>query len=264
MKPVYRNVTDLAAMTRPFVFAWHFLTAIPISRSHHEPTATELATSMAWYSTVGLMIGGLLALADKGLRWFLAAEVVNGLLILLLVLLTRGLHQDGLADTLDGLAGGRTPADRLRIMRDPRIGALGATGLFLSLLLRYAGLLALPQALRLPVLLCMPALGRWAMVAVAWSSPYARNEGGLAAPFLSHLSMQHVALSSLVMVAALAAGLGVPAAVATMGGGLVLVALVRSACREWFGGVTGDLLGATNELIEILFLLLIPLSVMGR
>ena len=150
----------------PFILAWHFLTAIPISRSHHEPSSTELATSMAWYSTVGLLIGGLLAAADQGLRLFLTAEVVNVLLIILLVLLTRGLHQDGLADTLDGLAGGRTAADRLRIMRDPSVGALGATGLFLSLLLRYAGLLALPQPVRLPVLLCMPALGRWACVAL--------------------------------------------------------------------------------------------------
>ena len=264
MKRVCRNVTEIAAMTRPFVFAWHFLTAIPISRSHHEPTASELAASMAWYSTIGLMIGGLLALADSGLRLFLTAEVVNVLLIVLLVLLTRGLHQDGLADTLDGLAGGRTAADRLPIMRDPRIGAIGATGLFLSLLLRYAGLLALPQSLRLPVLVCMPALGRWAMVTVAWSSPYARREGGLAAPFLAHLSWQHVLVSSLVLALALATGLGLLASLATMGAGLALVVLVRSGCREWFGGVTGDMLGATNELIEILFLLLIPALVIGR
>ena len=114
MKLVCRSVTEMIAMTKPFVFAWHFLTAIPLSRSHHEPTAAELATSMAWYSTVGLMIGGLLALADGGLRYFLAAEVVNVLLIVLLVLLTRGLHQDGLADTLDGLAGGQLPAWRHR------------------------------------------------------------------------------------------------------------------------------------------------------
>jgi Cobalamin-5-phosphate synthase len=264
MKRVCRNVTDIAAMTRPFVFAWHFLTAIPISRSHHEPTATELGASMAWYSTIGLMLGGFLALADSGLRWFLAAEVVNVLLIVLLVLLTRGLHQDGLADTLDGLAGGRTAEDRLRVMRDPRVGAIGATGLFLSLLLRYAGLLALPQALRLPVLVCMPALGRWAMVTVAWSSPSARSEGGLAAAFLTHLSLHHVLLSSLVLAVALAAGLGILAAFATMGVGLILIVLVRNGCREWFGGITGDMLGATNELIEILFLLLVPALVMGR
>ena len=186
------------------------------------------------------------------------------LLIVTLVLLTRGLHQDGLADTLDGLAGGRTPLDRLPIMRDPRIGAIGATGLCLSLLLRYAGLLALPQSLRLPVLVCMPALGRCAMAAVAWSSPYARSEGGLAASFLAHLSLHHVLLSSLVLAVALAVGLGFPAALATMGAGLAFVALVRTGCRQWFGGVTGDLLGATNELIEILFLLLAPALVIGR
>ena len=124
------------------------------------------------------MIGGLLALVDQALRGWMTVEVASVLVIVLLVLLTRGLHQDGLADTIDGLAGGRTVEDRLRIMRDPSVRALGATGLFLSLLLRYAGLLAVPQAWRVPVLLCMPAVGRWAMVCVACASPYARRDGG--------------------------------------------------------------------------------------
>lgn len=263
-KPVCRNATKTMSMTRPFVFAWHFLTAIPISRRHHDPTADELAASMAWYSTVGLMIGGLLAFVDQVLRWWMAAEVVSVLVIVLLVLLTRGLHQDGLADTVDGLAGGRTVDDRLRIMRDPNVGALGATGLFLSLLLRYAALLALPQPWRLPVLLCMPAVGRWAMVCVAWSSPYARRDGGLASAFLTNLSWHHVLLSTLVLAVAVTAGLGAAPALATMGLGTLVVVLVRQGCRKWFGGVTGDVLGATNELIEILFLLLVPVLVMTR
>ncbi|MBS0172141.1 MAG: adenosylcobinamide-GDP ribazoletransferase [Nitrospira sp.] len=249
---------------RSFVLAWHFLTAIPISRRHHDPTANELAASMAWYSTVGLLIGGLLALVDQTLRWWMASEVVSVLLIVLLVLLTRGLHQDGLADTVDGLAGGRTVEDRLRIMRDPSVGALGATGLFLSLLLRYAGLMALPQAWRFPVLLCMPAVGRWAMVCVAWASPSARRDGGLASAFLTNLSWHHVLLASLVLAVALTAGLGAVPAVVTMGVGAGVILFVRYRCRQWFGGVTGDLLGATNELIEILFLLLIPVLVMAR
>lgn len=120
----------MGTVARPFIFAWHFLTTIPLSRTHHEPTAPELAASMAWYSTVGLILGGILALSHIVLSRVFAQEVVNILLIVLLVSLTRGLHQDGLADTLDGLAGGRTPDDRLSIMRDPRIGAIGATGLF--------------------------------------------------------------------------------------------------------------------------------------
>lgn len=126
----------MGAVARPFVFAWHFLTAIPLSRSIHEPAATELAASMAWYPVVGILIGGGLVCTDWVMGKIFSPEVVNALLILVLVLLTRGLHQDGLADTLDGLAGGRTPDERLQIMRDPRIGAIGATGLFLSLILR--------------------------------------------------------------------------------------------------------------------------------
>ena len=244
---------------RPFIFAWHFLTTIPLSRTHHEPTAPELAASMAWYPMVGLLIGGGLAVADTVLGMVFDGAVVNGLLIVLLVLLTRGLHQDGLADTVDGLAGGRTPAERLSIMRDPRIGALGATGLFLSLMLRYAGLMALPPELRLPGVLCMPAVGRWAMVMLAWISPYARTDGGLAAPFLGHLSWRHAVLSTLALSLGLVAGFGVVAALLILIGGILMVFAVWQACRNWFGGMTGDTLGAANEVIEILFLLFIPL-----
>ncbi|MDH5741371.1 MAG: adenosylcobinamide-GDP ribazoletransferase, partial [Nitrospira sp.] len=202
---------------------------------------------------------GILALSDMLLSRVFAQEVVNILLIVLLVSLTRGLHQDGLADTLDGLAGGRTPANRLSIMRDPRIGAMGATGLFLSLILRYAGLMALPQSLRVPALVCMPALGRCAMVVLAWLVPYARTEGGLASPFLAHLSVFHVMGSTLVLTAALMIGLGVPATMVTLIGSCLALIVIQTVCRALFGGITGDTLGATNEIVEIVFLLLVPL-----
>ncbi|HEX6725848.1 MAG TPA: adenosylcobinamide-GDP ribazoletransferase [Nitrospira sp.] len=249
----------MGTVVRPFIFAWHFLTTIPLSRTHHEPTAPELAASMAWYPVVGLLIGSGLIVADLGLTVVLAPLVVNLLLIVLLVLFTRGLHQDGLADTLDGLAGGRTPAERLTIMRDPRIGAIGATGLFLSLILRYAGLMALPIDLRLPAVLCMPAMGRWAMVTLAWISPNARMEGGLAAPFLTHLSWRHVAMSTIVLTLGLIGGFGPIGAFLILMVGILVVLAGWWACRGWFGGITGDTLGAANEVIEILFLLFVPL-----
>lgn len=249
----------MGTVVRPFIFAWHFLTTIPLSRTHHEPTAPELAASMAWYPVVGLLIGSGLIVALLGLTVVLAPLVVNLLLIVLLVLFTRGLHQDGLADTLDGLAGGRTPAERLTIMRDPRIGAIGATGLFLSLILRYAGLMALPIDLRLPAVLCMPAMGRWAMVTLAWISPNARMEGGLAAPFLTHLSWRHVAMSTIVLTLGLIGGFGPIGAFLILMVGILVVLAGWWACRSWFGGITGDTLGAANEVIEILFLLFVPL-----
>jgi adenosylcobinamide-GDP ribazoletransferase len=248
----------MGAVARPFIFAWHFLTTIPLSKVHHEPTAPELAASMAWYPVVGVLIGGGLAVADVILHVVFDHIVVNALLIVLLVVLTRGLHQDGLADTLDGLAGGGTSSERLSIMRDPHIGALGATGLFLSLILRYAGLMALPQELRIPALCCMPAVGRWAMVTSAWISPYARADGGLAAPFLTHLSWRQVVMATLVVAIGLDVGFGIFSSFVVMMGGALIVLMGWWGCRRWFGGITGDTLGATNEVIEIIFLLSIP------
>jgi adenosylcobinamide-GDP ribazoletransferase len=213
---------------------------------------------MLWYPFVGILLGGFLVLTDVVLARWLPREVVAALLILVLVAMTRGLHQDGLADTLDGLAGGRTASGRLTIMRDPRIGAIGATGLFLSLILRYGALVSVPEALRAQVLLCMPAMGRWGMVVGAYGATYARAEGGLAAPFLAHLSGRHVLGATLLIVALMVWSFGpVPALAAVVAGGL-LSRLATNFYQHMFGGITGDTLGTTNELIEVIFVLLMP------
>jgi adenosylcobinamide-GDP ribazoletransferase len=247
----------MTTSVRSLLFAWQFLTAVPLSRDHHEPTPGELAGSMAWYAAVGAALGGLLAGVDVILSGWVSREVATALIIALLVALTRGLHQDGLADTLDGLAGGRNVADRLAIMRDPRIGAIGATGLFLSLIVRYAALVSLVEAARFSALLCMPAIGRWAMVVGAYRAPYARAEGGLAAPFLAHLSLKHVIVSTVILGSLLWWAFGAIAALAALGVSGVLSRLMTFSCRRWFGGVTGDTLGATNEVVEICFLILV-------
>lgn len=246
---------------RPFIFAWHFLTGVPLSRHHHEPAPDELAGSMVWYPLVGLLLGGAVAGADAVLTAWVSTEVASALVIGLSIFLTRGLHQDGLADMLDGLAGGRTLDDRLAIMRDPRIGAAGATGLFYSIILRYAALVSLPAPLRFPVLLCLPAIGRWAMVVAAWRATYARTEGGLAAPFLTHLSARHVLAASVILAGALVLSIGTSAAVAGLASGYFVSRSMTAFCRMKFGGVTGDTLGATNEVVEIAFLVAIPMIV---
>jgi adenosylcobinamide-GDP ribazoletransferase len=243
---------------KPFIYAWQFLTAVPLTRELHDPAPDELAGSMLWYPFVGVLLGALLAVTDVMLTRWLPREVVAALLLVLLVAVTRGLHQDGLADTLDGLAGGRTPSDRLSIMRDPRIGALGATGLFLSLFLRYAAVVSIPETLRVPILLCMPAIGRWAMVIGAYRARYARAEGGLAAPFLAHLSGKHVLGATVVVLCLMVWAFGAGPALEALALGGVLSRLATSFCRSVFGGITGDTLGATNELIEVTFVLFMP------
>ena len=245
-------------MAHTFIIAWHFLTAIPLSRLHHDPTPRELALSMGWFPAVGLILGGSLAASEFVFAELFARSVVDALLILLLVLMTGGLHHDGLADTMDGLAGGRTPAERLSIMRDARIGAIGATALILALGLRYAALAAIPQSERAPLLVCMPAVGRWAMVIGSVSTHYARPEGGLAEPFLAHLSRMILVLAT-VTLAGVAWWLIGPIGTVI---GLSLTALtaraVTALCNRLCGGITGDTLGATNEITETLFLLSAP------
>jgi adenosylcobinamide-GDP ribazoletransferase len=247
-------------MTRSFLFAWQFLTAIPLSRAHHEPAPAELADSMAWYPVVGALLGGLLAVMDYTLANWLPREIVAVFLILLLVAMTRGLHQDGLADMLDGLAGGRNPTDRLAIMRDSRIGSIGATGLFLSLIARYAAYVSLPDAIRWQAFLCGPALGRWAMVSGAYGARYARAEGGLAGPFLAYLSAKHLIGATLVISILLFSLFGVFSAAVILSLGLGISRCLTSWFDRMLGGITGDTIGAGNEVVELLFLLLIPLS----
>jgi adenosylcobinamide-GDP ribazoletransferase len=248
----------MIAVLRTFLFAWQFLTAIPLSRSTHDAKPEELAASMSWYPLVGCLLGALLVMADLLLAHVFSTQVMSVLLMLLLIGITRGLHQDGLADMVDGLAGGRTAQARLAIMRDGRVGAIGATGLFLALGLRYAGLNALPVGEHLALLLGMPVVGRWAMVVGAFHVTYARSEGGLAQPFLAHLSWQHLCVATVTAGLVLTLLLGTWPALCCLLIGAALVRLSTAWFHRMFGGVTGDLLGATNEVAEILFIVIVP------
>ncbi len=248
----------MTAVLRTFLFAWQFLTAIPLSRSTHDAKPEELAASMSWYPFVGCLLGALLVTADLLLAQVFSTQVTSVLLMLLLISITRGLHQDGLADMVDGLAGGRTAQARLAIMRDGRVGAIGATGLFLALGLRYAGLNALPAGEHIALLIGMPAVGRWAMVVGAFHVTYARSEGGLAQPFLAHLSWRHLCVATVTVGVVMTLLLGPWPALCCLFIGMALVRLSTAWFHRMFGGVTGDLLGAMNEVAEILFILIVP------
>ena len=248
----------MTGVLRTFLFAWQFLTAIPLSRSTHDAKPEELAASMSWYPLVGCLLGLLLATADLFLARFFSTQVTSLALMLLLIGITRGLHQDGLADMVDGLAGGRTVQARLAIMKDGRIGAIGATGLFLSLGLRYAGLNTLPVGEHIALLISMPVVGRWAMVVGAFRATYARSEGGLAQPFLAYLSWLHLCAATLTAGLVLALLLGPWTALGSLLLGAVLIRLSMVWFHRMFGGTTGDLLGATNEVAEILFIVIVP------
>jgi adenosylcobinamide-GDP ribazoletransferase len=215
---------------------------------------TALARSMFWFPWVGALLGLIFWGAWAGLHRVLPAPAAAALLLTLTVWVTGGLHLDGLADTADGLGGGRTPEEALSIMKDSRVGAFGVISLILGLVLKFSLFLSLATQTRgAGALLLFPIISRWSMVFLAYLSPYARSEGGLGQAMTLGVSPR------VLIGASLSAGglslliLGAP--------GLVL--LIIAAALVWLGslyfqrrlgGITGDILGATNEIVEIMVL----------
>jgi adenosylcobinamide-GDP ribazoletransferase len=176
------------------------------------------------------------------------------LLLTLTVWVTGGLHLDGLADTADGLGGGHTPESALRIMKDSRVGAFGVISLILGLVLKFSLFLSLATQTRgTGVLLLFPVISRWSMVLLAYLSPYARAEGGLGQAMTLGVSSRVLTGASLSAGALALLILGAPG-LALFIAAAALVWLGRLYFQRRLGGITGDILGATNEVVEIMVL----------
>jgi adenosylcobinamide-GDP ribazoletransferase len=230
------------------ILALRFLTLLPLpGREADGPHA--LGRAAWWFPVVGLLLGAALALAG----WLVDAlwpPLVGAVVVVgAWKLATGGIHLDGLADCLDGLAGGDA-ARRLVIMRDSHIGVFGAAGLVLLLLLAVTALAALAASLRLRVLVLAPVVGRVTpLLAGAWLAPATPGQG-LGAAFAAGLS-RWAGLAHLLAAGGLAVALlgVVGVAVAAAGWGLALLAGALLARR--LGGATGDVLGAVVELAEL-------------
>ncbi|MBZ4660051.1 MAG: cobS [Desulfacinum sp.] len=238
-------------MLQGFRTALAFLSRLSLPGGKSTPLRPEdLARSFAHFAAIGLVLGCLQGAAAAAMTPFLPASLAAVWVLVLGTWLTRGLHLDGLADVADGVGGGFDRQKRLAIMKDSRVGAFGVLAVGLALLLKAAALAHLLEAGRLAPLLIVPSVSRCAMVWCAFASPYARSEGGLGKPFVDHVGRKELAWST--ATAALAAlGLsgfrGLPILLAAM----VVILGLRSLSRRWLGGITGDVLGAANEAVEI-------------
>ena len=210
---------------------------------------------MAFFPLVGLAIGLLLAIGFYLFSFILPKSLTLWLTLGLLALITGGLHLDGFADTIDGLACGGTRERKLEVMRDSRIGAFGVIGLIFLIGAKFLALDQLPHFIIPYSLVSMIVIGRNSMVLVCYRSPYARSGEGLAKPFIENLTTREMILS-------LASAFGIALWIMNVKGILVFfgVCLFSLAYRAFFikklGGITGDILGASNELAELLSILL--------
>ena len=230
--------------------AFQFLTILPVKRGF---ASEQTGRSAAWFPVVGLVIGAILFGLYYVLNLVLPSSVVNGLLLAVLVILSGGLHLDGLADTIDGLAGHRTPERRLEIMRDSRIGGIGAVGLSLFLIIEYVSLNSLPDKWVPFTLLLAPAISRWAMVSAIISYPYARTEG-LGKAFKEAVGRSEIIIASFLTLL-LAVILFPMAGPVMMASAWIISSLAALYFKRQIGGLTGDTYGAINEIAFVTVLL---------
>jgi adenosylcobinamide-GDP ribazoletransferase len=264
----------------------------------------QLSGTTRYFPAIGVAVGAVAAAVFWAASIVFPPVIAAILSTIATVALTGALHEDGLADTMDGLGGGHTRERALEIMKDPRIGAFGALGLRLMLLLKVVTLGALPVSWIVATLIAGHALSRWCAVLLVWRLPYARTDNSTRArPVVERVTRTDIVVATVFGLAPLAAcvalaalapgsdsesyGALVPGTHASAAGsapgplsssrasvlpgapllaagatGLVgaLAALVVTALLGiWYarrlGGYTGDTLGATQQITEVIFYL---------
>jgi adenosylcobinamide-GDP ribazoletransferase len=231
--------------------AIQFLTRVPIRLS--EPP--ELTRCVPWFpltgGLVGLAVGGVAA----GLADLVPMAVAAAVAIVAGVLITGAFHEDGLADTADAFGGGWTREERLRILRDPLHGSYGVVAMCSTIVVRILCVASLAPASAFAGLVAAHALGRSAAVGAMATFPLATADG-LGAGYASGLSRQRafVGVLSGIAIATIATGWWVgPLATA----GLVAAVSIGAIAVHKIGGVTGDVLGAVEQVTECLVLVVV-------
>lgn len=254
--------------------AFQFLTRLPISISL-PPSLTLFRRSTVFFPLVGLVIGAMIAGAGYGLGFILPFYVNAVLVLVLWLLISGGLHLDGLMDTADGLLSHRSRERMLEIMKDSHVGAMGVMACVLYLLLKavlLAALLAEGGLERFFLLAVIPVWSRAYMVMAIAGWPYARSRGGLGSMY-QEVRGQHAFLAGLVAAGfTLAAFVLMPGSqgitkVLVLLSGIMLITYaagswLASAISRKLGGLTGDVYGALNELTEFLLLLAVTVYLM--
>ncbi len=227
-----------------------FLTLLPVG----DTGPFSARSTPPLFPVAGLFIGLLVAGFDWIARSLFPVSAASLLDVILLAIITGGLHLDGLADTADGLYGNRPREKALAIMKDSRVGAMGLIAVWCALSIKWAGIAGIGPHRTLG-LIVIPALSRGAMLAGFYFLPYGRPEGGTGAAFYETPFTRSVFV-----------WLAAPALIALLAGwrGLWLLAAWAGATaaillyyRRRMGCVTGDMLGAMCEATEsTLFLML--------
>jgi len=229
-----------------------FLTRVPVE-AWHAYRAEDAARSAVYFPLVGALVGLVGSLVLLLIYSFLPSLLTVLIVMATMVLLTGGLHEDGLADTADGLVGGRSVERRLEIMRDSPIGSYGAMALWFFLtakLVLLQTLLTRSPILAFCALVAANTLGRMSTVALLYLCRYVRSDESKSSPFGNAVSLQQFLLAGLFTAVAVIVAVG-PAAGICFVSALLITYIARFYFQSKIGGITGDCLGASNQLVEL-------------
>jgi adenosylcobinamide-GDP ribazoletransferase len=229
--------------------AFSLMTTLPL-RLPDNWSAGDSGRASVWYPLVGLVIGALTWLVWKGAMLIIPSLVAGIIALVAWVVLTGGLHLDGLADCCDGLLASDSVERRLEIMKDPHLGAFGVISLILVLLLKSAVLATLTPRTSFGILLAA-ILARWCTLP-AGLLPLARP-GGMGADFAVGFRRSFMVWGGIIplVIAVLLGTRGILSTIA----GLAAAAFVLWLAKSRIGGVTGDVFGMVVEVVETVVLL---------
>lgn len=235
------------------LLALQFLTVLPI-RGPAKVRPEDFGRSIAFFPLVGLLIGAILAVADRGFGLLWPSPIPSALTIGLALALTGALHFDGWLDFCDALVSHRTPEERLEILRDSHAGGYAVAGGISLMLVRFSALVVLAGAIRFEALILMAAWGRLGIAYAVFAHPYGRREPRPGRFLKDTMTVQRFALA---LATTLGAGIlfwGSAVAILLGATWLVAEATARLA-RARLPGLTGDVYGAINEAVEVTVLL---------
>jgi len=229
-----------------FLIALQFLTILPFNIKG-KIEEKDFGRSLIYFPIVGLLLG--LFLASIAYISALLPPLVTSVLILVAwTVITGGIHLDGFADTCDGFYGNRPKEDILKIMRDSRIGTMGAVGVVMLLLFKFAILSSIRSKDLWKVLIITVVFARWSQVLACFTSKYARDEGK-AKYFIEYARKRDMFIGALFILILNWFLMGIK--------GVILFALLLAVIflfiryvKRKIGGMTGDTIGATNEIAE--------------
>jgi adenosylcobinamide-GDP ribazoletransferase len=234
---------------RLFLVSVQFLTRLPLGRRGDLPP-DALGRAAVFFPLVGLGLGAGGAALNHLLSPHSSRSVVTVFVLIYLVAVTGGLHEDALADAADGFGGGWKKEQILAIMRDSRIGSFGAVAVALGLLARFAclGSLSLRDFDRFFV--AGQVLNRWTALPLGFFLHSARDEGGQGALIARRITRGGLGIGTALAVVIVAFVLGVKAEWAIFAA-VSVTAMTGFYYKRRLGGVTGDCMGATNQITEV-------------